>query len=1041
MKKLILTLVAFCASVAIATNSPKIDLASLVSGISSTDEFVVKDMRSFDVSTSWPVPARELILVGYFSGSLLLPATKYSSASTVISNGGRDGFVLQVLLEENSFNPYAIIQLKIIRVGGAGNDEVRDIDEIFTKTSLSNQAETVVTGYFENTCVVQNSGTTISTLNSMGGKDVFYASILCGANFSFYTAQAFGGGGDDEGNSITRYENKISILGSFNNTISVTGSVPYCAKNVFCSGGADVLLITMERPYYSGTNYTQISNNNVWIYAFGGALDDIGTSLMYVNNTSNISPNLMITGVFKSPVATFFLPGQTLQLTNALPGTSDIFIAELPFDYSAVTACNVYHNWCYLYRVGGNGDDISTKVFNQENYIILTGSFEGVVNFRLPGGTYNLTSTGMKDGFIATYRRLSQWTYNNGTSVFTPSSLQFIVHTSRFGGSGNDVVNGISTDYSDINKLNAVPSLVKYLSVFGDFENSAAMSRSVSGDLTYPLVSNGSIDAFFIHFVDPSQSSPLNRVFCYNSVGGNASDHCYSSAVPRRGSTMLGVSLASSIFVNGSNLSPVGVTDGLIIEERCCDPLALIGNYGGSGMEVTSSAVVGGGSDIYIAASVTGVSSIPLSGGGTFSYTSASGSNDLLYLKVNSSNTVDWSIGIGGVGDEIPYSVVENGNYIFIGGEFNNSIVVNGVTYTPCGGANDWDCFLLCANKSNGAIQWFRQYGGIGAELIKKMTIDNSGNIYITGTFLSPIFNFTNCSTNTILSSGSANTDVFLAKISSTGSFLWGEAVGIGGYDEQVSNIYYSQSSSSLFLTGYFYSTLSFGPNIGAAVLSSGSSTMLHSGFIARYNPSNGNNLNASKVDILGTTGTIQFDAIYEVGTDIVCIANATGQNFSFAGGLATLAGNSSSSTGHALMIARYNSTCNFISATQIGEGLGSFSDYAIAYGVCKDASGNIYVTGKSSGTFNFINNLTIGSFNGNEDWFALKLNSNSIPQCAGSAGSSSGDLGLSAVFRSASSDIVLAGFLAGPFNINGQGVALPGLMYQIGILNFSCCQ
>jgi hypothetical protein len=110
---------------------------------------------------------------------------------------------------------------------------------------------------------------------------------------------------------------------------------------------------------------------------------------------------------------------------------------------------------------------------------------------------------------------------------------------------------------------------------------------------------------------------------------------------------------------------------------------------------------------------------------------------------------------------------------------------------------------------ANGNALWAKSAGGTTDDGALSVTTNSSGNIYITGYFDSPSITFG----STILTNAdtSGNTpDIFLAKYDDTGNVLWAERTG--GLNHDVANSAALDASGNIYLTGYFGSpTITFG--------------------------------------------------------------------------------------------------------------------------------------------------------------------------------------------------------------------------------------
>lgn len=101
---------------------------------------------------------------------------------------------------------------------------------------------------------------------------------------------------------------------------------------------------------------------------------------------------------------------------------------------------------------------------------------------------------------------------------------------------------------------------------------------------------------------------------------------------------------------------------------------------------------------------------------------------------------------------------------------------------------------------------------GAGAESEKGncITKDNDGNIYVAGSFTSPVMTLGNISINNFTNSGLPTEDIFIIKYDGSGNIIWAKAFGGANYD--ICTSIAVDHDGNVVLTGYFASdSISFG--------------------------------------------------------------------------------------------------------------------------------------------------------------------------------------------------------------------------------------
>lgn len=172
----------------------------------------------------------------------------------------------------------------------------------------------------------------------------------------------------------------------------------------------------------------------------------------------------------------------------------------------------------------------------------------------------------------------------------------------------------------------------------------------------------------------------------------------------------------------------------------------------------------------------------------------------------------------------------------------SNTITVSGITVTSISpsiitGASGQNLTITGTNFPAGIYQNLQSFGGTGNDSIRSMVIDSSGNKYIAGEFRGSI----TLGTTTLNTSGGS--DIFLAKIDTSGNFVW--AVKAGGTSNdglsRKNGMTIAKDDGNLILTGYFAGTANFGTNL----VSSGTGD---TAFFTKINSSNGSFVWAQKV-------------------------------------------------------------------------------------------------------------------------------------------------------------------------------------------------
>ncbi|MCD6366418.1 MAG: hypothetical protein J7L46_02640 [Bacteroidales bacterium] len=189
----------------------------------------------------------------------------------------------------------------------------------------------------------------------------------------------------------------------------------------------------------------------------------------------------------------------------------------------------------------------------------------------------------------------------------------------------------------------------------------------------------------------------------------------------------------------------------------------------------------------------------------TISFNSA-GASDIFLMKSTSSGQVLWVISAGGFGDDRGLSVKTDlsGNS-YVTGYFYATADFGTQTLTSAGGQ---DVFIAKYDASGNLI-WVVQAGGSGLDIGNNITLENNGNLIITGQFVGT----STFGTTTITSPIDPQTlqpamNSFVAKYDTSGNFIW---VKQGMSDKNCRGIAVTtDDAGNVYATGQYSDTLQF---------------------------------------------------------------------------------------------------------------------------------------------------------------------------------------------------------------------------------------
>ena len=173
-----------------------------------------------------------------------------------------------------------------------------------------------------------------------------------------------------------------------------------------------------------------------------------------------------------------------------------------------------------------------------------------------------------------------------------------------------------------------------------------------------------------------------------------------------------------------------------------------------------------------------------------------SGNADIILMKYNSSGIKQWIIQLG-------TSSEEKAGSVFV--DLTGNVYMSGYTYGGLDGntnSGDMDIILVKYNSS-GTKQWTSQHGTSSFDIGKDVSVDSSGNIYVTGHTVGGL--------DGNLQNG--NGDLFLMKFNSSGTKQWTSQLGTSSI-HAVSGMSID-SSGNVFISGYTEGGLDGNTNSG----------------------------------------------------------------------------------------------------------------------------------------------------------------------------------------------------------------------------------
>lgn len=623
----------------------------------------------------------------------------------------------------------------------------------------------------------------------------------------------------------------------------------------------------------------------------------------------------------------------------------------------------------------------------------------------------------------------------------------------------NDMGNSLATD----------PSGNVY--TIGYFESTADFDPGAG---TSYLTSEGGRD-IFIQKMDAG-----GNLLWAKSIGGTSGDFGLSIAIDPSGNLLItGSFIFTMDFDPGAGTSTLsagsnGASDIFVLKLDANGNFVWARAFGGTGYDSGNSITTDASGNIYTTGAFRGSADFD-PGAGTYLLTGLGTGSDIFVQKLDASGNFLWARSFGGTSFDFGSSLtVDASGNIYTTGKFQGTADMD-----PGAGTSNHTASGVFGNlfvqkmDSDGNFLWAKSIGGSGDDGSSCVSLDVSGNIFITGTFQETVDFDPDAGTNNLTAIGYY--DVFVLKMDANGNFLWAKGFGSLLDDRGVSLA--TDASGNVYTTGIFQEIVDFDPGTGTNNLTPNGQ---HDIFVQKmdaggnflwvksFGGENVEGVNDLVLDASGnvyTTGSFGAVVDFDPGAGISNI-KATGDTDIFvqklnadgdflwtksfggaiydAGGLiavdalgniystgqfqsaldvnpsATVFNLQAKGVGADIFVQKMDAAGNFLWAKSFG---GLEDDRSVAIAV--DPSGNVYTTGifQDTGDFDPGTGTSTLTANGNADIFIQKLDANGNFVWAKSFGGSSDDT-VSSLAIDASGNVFTAGAFQGTVDFDpGSGI------------------
>lgn len=382
----------------------------------------------------------------------------------------------------------------------------------------------------------------------------------------------------------------------------------------------------------------------------------------------------------------------------------------------------------------------------------------------------------------------------------------------------------------------------------------------------------------------------------------------------------------------------------------------------------------------------------------------------VFYIAFNqalSAQTWDMVLKLGGSGhDQSNGIVLDASGNIYTTGWFESSLTFGSTTINSSG----LEDIYVAKYSSTGTPLWIAKAGGATTDYSYDIQLDAVGNTYITGLFTGTAV-FGSYTLNCL-----GGTDIFIAKLDPLGNFLWAKRAGSSATGSDMGNALATDAVGNIFVIGVFEGTADFE---AINVTSAGGPDV----FIAKYNT-------AGNIIWVTTAGGAGLD----YGTDIILDKNELFFTGSFAFTAAFGSTNLTTIGYGDIFIARADTAGNItMAAGAEAQNSGAYSD---AFGIARDGSGNILVTGRLSGTADFGSNSLTSI--GYEDLIVAKYNTSNTWEWIRQAGGSDADMSGERVAVDEDNNIYVTGFMMDTVDFSGTMINSDEFGYNVFVVKYT---
>ncbi len=318
-------------------------------------------------------------------------------------------------------------------------------------------------------------------------------------------------------------------------------------------------------------------------------------------------------------------------------------------------------------------------------------------------------------------------------------------------------------------------------------------------------------------------ATTAQEYFGTTTFGDGSIDFAYRSAMDSQGNVYASGIYSGTITIGNSVTWAGGNADGFLAKYDNDGNPVWVKSFGGPADDVAVDVAVDSNDNLYITGYFQGRAALAFDadpGPGVFLLEQLSPflSRDCFIIKLDSNGDFVWAKQVSNpaganVNEDSKSIEVDSAGNVYIGGSFvyadfdpdpNTSFEL----FSTNGGSSP-DGFLLKLD-TDGNFVWVKTFGSTGIVDVVDMEFDANEDILIGGRFRNTVDLDPNAGTSTFTSNGAD--DLFMAKLSSDGDYIWGQAFGGSGLDVFKS---IHDLPSGVYVEGMFSGTVDLDPTAG----------------------------------------------------------------------------------------------------------------------------------------------------------------------------------------------------------------------------------